>query len=487
MLGNYVASPSHLAIVLNTMPKIEHRLKQTDINAADKMNFDAVLAVTNERLEPMLEKVPGSEGTRSFLKLMRCILHSFAEADLTPSKRIYLIWYAVFFLRVWKTWLLHDARYLAENFITSNAYTCVELNAHALVNAVVKCRNSQRPEDFCVWQYSSQPCESFFRKARSQSSTYCTVVNFSMLDFLHRAKRIQAQDDIAVNLQEKYAFARQKPDGQHLAIHLPSDEVIYGIICTARVDALNEIERLGMSIVDRTNIPICVPATTHQHDTQIIEHEEPAVVVTDTDTEIESSSSVDVEYDLFLLQQHNEFESLSQLQSVSDKMDSQCLKFRNRNGETFFIRKSTLCWLMNAKEPDQLSSDRIRRFITTRATNKKDDAADNFIKIGDWCEFDNTTQIGQVIGFKYLTGKRKERAYTLEMVPIKCPEGIIGKGVGVLCNWFDIKPGFVLEVANVEKHEFVDVKHFKSHLHKPKINTEMQLVMHEDDFVLCDE
>lgn len=48
---------------------------------------------------------------------------------MSPADRIYNMWFAVFVLRQWRSWIMGHKEYRAEHFITYNAYMCVELNA----------------------------------------------------------------------------------------------------------------------------------------------------------------------------------------------------------------------------------------------------------------------------------------------------------------------------------------------------------------------
>lgn len=407
------------------------------------------------------------------------MLKSFTDELISAEERIYLIWYAVFFLRFWKRWICSSS-FRTRNFITSNAYMCIELNAHTLINAVIKCRDMN--EQLLVWLCNSQPCEAYFRKARSQTSTYCTVVNFSLLDFLHRSKRIQAQEEIICDLKSKYVFARQnhhQSDNAHQSA-LPSNEQIEQIVLRSQRDAEIEIRRLGMTTDNQNVIKIQMqqlPSNDVQHDDSD----------SDTESEIETMNGANktpdeqTQFDLYLLQQHNQFSNLNQLASVGDKMMKQCLRFQNEKGDSFFIRKSTLCWLLNNNARDPISSDRIRRFITNSKPYSNNRAqCKDMLNIGDWCEFKNNEKIGQVIGFKYMSVSRKESVYSLDSVPLEGPDK--KKGVGVLCNWYNITSGFVLQLAN-DLHEYTDILHFKNHLQKPHINSDMQLVLDDDDLI----
>lgn len=117
---------------------------------------------------------------------------------MEATVRIIKIWYAVLFLRLWRYWLKEKGYSISENFISLNAYICIELNAHALLLMILKCK--QTPEIFKPWLMSSQPCERTFRATRSLTSTFSTIVNFSMLEILYRINKIQTINDIMSEL-----------------------------------------------------------------------------------------------------------------------------------------------------------------------------------------------------------------------------------------------------------------------------------------------
>lgn len=98
---------------------------------------------------------------------------------LDPIERIEKAWYAVFFLRYWRQWIILHPQYSLQNFITYNAYICVELNAHALVTFFMTVRDRFNGEDslFVPWLLGSQVCEKIFRSARSMTNSFSTMIN----------------------------------------------------------------------------------------------------------------------------------------------------------------------------------------------------------------------------------------------------------------------------------------------------------------------
>ena len=133
-LGKYVAGAHHLQLVRSTYSKDQHGLRKRDIDCRDKQNFDSVLRITSSSVMAQISQIPDAKGTHVYLKALKAVLDSYLNKELSSLDRISNIWYAVFFFRYWHQWLLSVPSYsLSNNFITWNAYLCIELNAHTLI------------------------------------------------------------------------------------------------------------------------------------------------------------------------------------------------------------------------------------------------------------------------------------------------------------------------------------------------------------------
>lgn len=146
-IGNKIISSSHLKYLIDNVSKDKHLLTNSDIEPKDRQNSLSAEKVCSENtIKCLLDYVPGSEGTAIYLKVMRSVLNAFQETEITSEERIYLIWYACFFCRAWRSWIMNSEKSkmsaknrpksfynLKENFLSSNCYTCIELNAHTLV------------------------------------------------------------------------------------------------------------------------------------------------------------------------------------------------------------------------------------------------------------------------------------------------------------------------------------------------------------------
>ena len=129
------------------------------------------------------------KGTHVYLKALKAVLDSYLNKELSPLDRISNVWYAVFFFRYWRQWLLSVPSYsLGNNFITRNSYLCIELNAHTLIIFMRTLRDhySDGAALFSPWKLGSQSCEKTFRAVRSMTTTFSTVINVGMLGLLRR-------------------------------------------------------------------------------------------------------------------------------------------------------------------------------------------------------------------------------------------------------------------------------------------------------------
>ena len=135
-------------------------------------------------------------------------MDGYLDKSLHPLDRIEKLWYAAFFVRYWRKWLLLNKAYtLKDNFIISNAFMCIELNAHALIVFLLAVRDHVKSNDcFLPWLLGSQCCEALFRTARSMSSIFSTTINFGMLGLLHRIHRLHIQLALQIDSDKEIHF-----------------------------------------------------------------------------------------------------------------------------------------------------------------------------------------------------------------------------------------------------------------------------------------
>ena len=133
---------------------------------------------------------------------------------------------------------------------------CVELNAHALITYVLTIRDHFHGDfdKFLPWMLGSQTCEKTFRIIRSMSSTFSTVLNFSILGLLRRLHRLNIQLTLQANSQGVIRFPSMEKhcskEGKNKLSKSPlteiKDEDIAEAVERAKNKARNTLEVLGM-------------------------------------------------------------------------------------------------------------------------------------------------------------------------------------------------------------------------------------------------
>lgn len=192
--------------------------------------------------------------------------------ELDPLSRIEEAWFAVFFVRYWRKWLTtctHGQYTLTNNFITLNAHVCIELNAHALVNSLIILRD-QMPHlnsSYLPWLLSSQTCERTFRAARSMSSTFSTMINFSTLGLLKRLHKLQIQIELqsesdVTGINYPYQEMHKKKDGNKellTSLSNVTNEQIEKSVKIGLTRARDAMDKLGMkdSLIKNKQWEIC--------------------------------------------------------------------------------------------------------------------------------------------------------------------------------------------------------------------------------------
>lgn len=127
-----------------------------DIDPDDRQDFSSLEKVMQTKvIDALSVHVPNSEATVMYIKICFSLASSLYEENISPVDRIYRIWYATLFLRIWRKWLKSFVQRkksskkteytltISENFLTSNAYACIEINAHNLIFWIKTFRNEQ--------------------------------------------------------------------------------------------------------------------------------------------------------------------------------------------------------------------------------------------------------------------------------------------------------------------------------------------------------
>lgn len=493
-IGMKIVSTVHIKALLKTVAKEVHGLVPSDIIPEDKQNYDSLEKLMDNRVLNALKKhVADSEGTIIYLTLCKLITSSFTARNLTPIERIYNIWYAVYFLRCWRKWIKSNDDYsLSEHFISDNAYTCVELNAHSLIKIVVKLRSDGRANLFLPQHFASQPCEHIFRMMRSMGTINFTKINFSLSELLHLIARVEIMHK-TIHTCKEIEFPRiAKQSTSDLASdimqNLPSDYEIQQAMESAQSAALEKAAQFGI-ILTANDI---------------------------ADTEM-SQRSIETSIENDELENENDSEDeLVVDENQSDEASSPFLHFIDPDGTTRKVRKSTFIW-MHSEKKDKLSSDRLKRvqrsersFIDPDAKRRKESSSGvsehnleecepssepNLIKsteimIGDWVIFDLKNEtipsnledeiaildghlIGLIIGFRYIDENNRSMQYKANFVSL-LNQNQDGKKIMALAIWYSCHRNGVL--YQIFRNLSFGIESYKCTMKSPIIKNEAENV-----------
>lgn len=471
-MGNKVVSVVHIKSLLELVPKEIHGLVHSDILPEDRQNYRSLEKIMEDRvLNEMNMNVADCEGTVMYLKLCRLITSSLNAPNLKPIERIYNIWYAVFFLRCWRKYIQSSDEYsLNENFISNNSYTCVEINAHNLIEIVRRLRFTGEENLFLTKFFASQPCENIFRMMRSMGTINFTKINFWLNELLHMIARVELMNKTIYTCKEIDFPRISKERSSNILQTLPSDDEIKQTIGSAQTSALQDAVRFGM-IFDANDIA---------------NFQKPQMKSPSLKTSFESENEDDSD------DQTTDKQVLEE--SKSEEKVSRFLVFIDPDGTTRNVLKSTFIW-EQIKVKDKLSSDRLRRvqgssrsIIGAGAkhpakrqkkstlgapeasseegdpTSKENIVKSDEIMIGDWVIFDLTNEtipsdledeiakqnghlIGLVIGFRIKDENNRTLQYKTDFVSLSS-QNQGRKKIVVLAIWYSCNEEGLLNQIN---------------------------------------
>lgn len=353
--GKYFIDINHLQILMRKLPKDQHQLTDTVLNAADRQNFSSVLKMCDKNVIMLLDKhVKRSQGTAKFLEIIRLVIDAFLDVELKPLERVNKLWYSVFMLRIWHENVKSTKGLkMKDNFITTNCYSCIELNAHSLINILLHLRQTNQPQLFLPHLYSSQVCESLFRALRSLSSTFSTIVNCTIKETLERINKIQLQKDIEHAQSAQFVFPKNLEKVKricHEYVELPTKEQIINTVEDSKRKAITDARSLGL---------IC--HLNEKLDCKInpmkMSHERKRLSIPARNFILPSLKSV----------QLKNFASKFVKQAV-DERSPYVEVTRSLKGRVI-LKKTSLCWLLR-EESTKLSSDRLQR-VKARTLHKQ--------------------------------------------------------------------------------------------------------------------
>jgi hypothetical protein len=401
LIGNRTASATVLLEIVRLLGNKELGVTVVELTASkDAMNYHIAEKVCRQRVIKNLQEAK-HRATHFYLSVMRHLIHAFIEIETDPLERIYCGFYVLFFTRFWRQYIIKSSEQtLGDHFISLNSYTCIELNAHALLQFLVYCRDSNQVELFNVAQLGSQDCESFFRTLRSMSTTQSTVINMRAIEGFSKIRRCLFLEKAKQHLIEtdSYHFATKKTTTIAFK-ELPGDIQLNLKIIDAYGDGKRDLISLEMELAG--DFPPC-DIKCEKYTTKIKEKE-----WQDPGHFMNPYEDADPETD-------------------GKPIPNDFITVKSQARGTKLIRKSTALWsIMETSE--KVSNDRNRRFHD-KAKSKKPTVPT--ISIGDFisvtvksklrCGLSTSYQvIGQITAFVKITKKKNELMKELKVPCIK--------------------------------------------------------------------
>lgn len=479
ILGNKIASVTHLKMLINHISKDVHGLVYSDICPDDRQNFGSLQKIMEPRVHDALQKyIVNSEGIIEYIRICQEIISSLYDDDVTPLDRIFRLWRSTFFLRACRLHILnnHNAN-LNDNFITSNAHMCIELNAKNLIVLTKTFRDAKLDKLFLPTIFNSQPCEETFRKLRSMGTINYTKINFTLLEVIHLIGRIDLMNEIMYfKLGDSDVFFPRNPvkKSNYSIDKLPSNHEIEETISKALIVAMNDAKRFGINIHQNDilncpleDIPLNEKPENHNSDTFV-------------DLGIASSSKI------------NECENLkdySKGHEILDEKSSFVSVVGSRGGKT--VRKSSF---MNnlSKDKGKLSSDRTRRvqdssnqrtpyrqleFVDVSVIDQPVYVANEAI-IGDWVVFQNIFDkdakgfiLGNIFSIRYRDGRTNtDKKYLSDFAPVKKNSNEEkSREIELMGSWYQMELNDKAPTFKFIKHSYVCTQYYVANLNRDVI------------------
>ncbi|KAK4883931.1 hypothetical protein RN001_000202 [Aquatica leii] len=293
---------------------------------------------------------------------------------------------ALFFVRIWRQWLTTNKHKIGENFISSNCYVCLEVNAQSLINIILIIRdNSLLSSDmFLRVLFSSQNCEHIFRTTRSMTSTYSTIINFSTKDIMKRLDRIRTINNIMQDLKEVIVFPREEKRGMKMTLNPTLD----------LKDVLKSTRELSIIVEDLSACYTAIPLIKSSEDEEDVLIDDrmidtsngnsidanrlqnfTSLPIEETDDDLIDTNS-GVRKDLSDISSAGIIDDLV-MRSYDDKMADEIIKegpyVRVTVGnKSKVIKQSSLCWLLEETK-NRISADRLKRFLSKSTERPEND------------------------------------------------------------------------------------------------------------------
>lgn len=173
----------------------------------------------------------------------------------TALERLHDAFYARYFADGWRAWLQHHSISLGENFITTNQYSCIVLNANSLLlyyHWLCSEPQLRKHVPASVFLFGSQFNENNFRDTRAVS----VDPNFTVQDFARRQTLVQELERIKRKRAGDFAFPVHRKHTHADNMHRPPvyleenvcESTLRSCLASALAHAEQDLRRLRVQV-----------------------------------------------------------------------------------------------------------------------------------------------------------------------------------------------------------------------------------------------
>ncbi|CAF2083410.1 unnamed protein product [Rotaria magnacalcarata] len=424
-IGNDNISMAHIEQLINNnnYTKLDHGLTISDINPKDRQNYNSCIKLISDDVINLLNDSVDSNGTIVYLTLLKMIIKAYIDKTTSIRERIQSAWCVVFVCRLWWSWLEKTSTLklsktgqrknerktkINKYFITRPAYIyiSIELNAHNLLYLVLLVKQQHLPKQTLIniHLFNSQPCESLFRDARSLSSTFSTMVNFTVKDFIRRSQKLsilnqlkydQSGKDLSFPIHHKHKREHSLTSSHQLdeidtldieqlilnaynqAIHLIKHSKMLHLLNQHKINCLNDLSTYIFNILNKNSRMI-----NYSFRTENITDEEFGLDEDNDDNDVvnyaidqpideilfdfQHDVVSDDDYDI-LNSTKSDFNGIRVVDNINPALRQSYFKVKI-NDNIKYIHKQSACWLQS-NQITKLSSDRLSRVIQQTSDN----------------------------------------------------------------------------------------------------------------------
>lgn len=499
-LGSYSISIAYLKNSLARVGRVVIGISEIEIEAdKDAMNYDIAAKLCQPRVSDLL-KGECEKATSLYLKMMHCLIKAYIDGDSTPSERLFNAWYCVFFCRYWKESLQKEGKQLGLSFISRNLHASIEINAHALVLFLIRCRDEETPELFLMHLANSQPCEEIFGILRTIATSFYTKINFNVKEALDSLKRVELVNEI-VSTPSQFSYSevakkRARNATNFVPVSLPGDDEIREIAIKGNEQVKSDLQAVG--IETGSGFPL-INLTSPPELRERVQPEQIDQVQLGEDVDVAEPAFIEAIDDLQELLERIEKDPSSHEtdgidtalrivppEDIATATEKEALNFIffARGEKTFKIPKSTVLFMISEKG-NPVSVDRLQRFIVN---NKKPpiicarSGRCDKINSGEWIVMNHTSGLFYclVLGFRYTAKSGIKRKFKQTSCPVSKPgrtneqasssNSIPDQDVEVNVDTFTASTGGLLTLANafgssnnVRSNGFINIARYLTH------------------------